>query len=243
MCEILYNCAVKENVELVMCGMFKDYKHSSKSFKYYIKEKRYCGEECKWLQEQILHYNGNIATAYCKLINVSFLQNNNIEHDEILKQGAEGIEFNIRLFDKISSAYFINVPLYHYIYNENSISASHNEEYYDLILKCFEKMEYTIAKSENYNNLFSWYQNRLLYVAMTVAINGYFNPSNMDSFKEKKQKLDAFLQRPVIKTALLSNNQQGLSFQRKLALFCLKHKLYVVLNFLGKIRNWQKLHG
>ncbi|RAZ15762.1 glycosyltransferase family 2 protein, partial [Klebsiella oxytoca] len=65
------------------------------------------GEEIKWLQQQILVYNGNSAVAYSKLIQREFLVDNEIYHDEELRQGAEGLEFNLRLFEKLQSATFI----------------------------------------------------------------------------------------------------------------------------------------
>lgn len=62
-----------------------------------------------------LHHRARLA--YSKLIDRKILLDNQIFHDEVLRQGAEGLEFNLRLFEKLESAIFINKPFYHYIYN------------------------------------------------------------------------------------------------------------------------------
>lgn len=140
MCQTMYSAGEEKQVQLVMCGIMKDYGKSATEYKFYLEDgKVYKGQECKWLQQQLLVYNGNIAVAYSKLIDRKLLINNQIFHDEVLRQGAEGLEFNLRLFEKLESATFINKPFYHYIYNENSISASHNEANHEFVIKCFEK--------------------------------------------------------------------------------------------------------
>lgn len=242
-CQTMADIAMKDNVQLVMCGMTKEYGHSSEPYKYYLENgKIYVGEECKWLQEQLLHFNGNIAVAYCKLISRQLLMDNGIEHDEELKQGAEGLEFNLRLFEKLESAEFINKSFYHYIYNENSISASHNEANHEFVIRCFEKIKHFIDNSENAYWLRSWLDNRLLYVVVTTAISGYFNPTNKESYKDKKKKYSAYLEKSIVKEALNTQNLEGLSRQRKIILFFIKHRMFRMLEIIAIFRKFQKVH-
>lgn len=240
MCESMYNVAVRDNVQLVMCGMVKEYGSTSEPYTYYLKEKVYRGNDCKWLQEQLLNFNGNIATAYCKLFLREFLINEGINHDPDLRQGAEGIEFNLRVFEKISSVSFINRSYYHYTYNEDSISAKHDEKNHKYVLKCFEKIKTLIDTSSNKKELMKWFNNRLLYVIITTAISGYFSPSNDEPFKDKKRKFKEFLKNPNIQTAMKTNNLEGLSKQRKIVLWLIKHEQFWTLNILGRIRKIQK---
>ena len=117
MCQTMYSAGEEKQVQLVMCGIMKDYGKSATEYKFYLEDgKVYKGQECKWLQQQLLVYNGNIAVAYSKLIDRKLLQDNQIFHDEVLRQGAEGLEFNLRLFEKLERATFINKSFYHYIY-------------------------------------------------------------------------------------------------------------------------------
>ncbi len=127
-CEVLHNCFNNNDVDLIMFCMSKDYEESTTPYLYFLKENYiYKDDEIKWLQSQVLNYNSNIATVTTKLIKRELLISNNVFHNEQLKQGAEGIVFNIDLFGTVRSAVFIKKYLYHYLYNESSISASYNE--------------------------------------------------------------------------------------------------------------------
>lgn len=243
MCQTMYSVGEEKQVQLVMCGIMKDYGKSATEYKFYLKNgKVYKGQECKWLQQQLLVYNGNIAVAYSKLIDRKLLIDNQIFHDEVLRQGAEGLEFNLRLFEKLERAIFINKPFYHYIYNENSISASHNEANHEFVIRCFEKIKEFIDTSDNKKMLKPWFDNRLLYVIVTTAISGYFNPSNTESYEDKKRKYAAYLEKPIVREALKTKNTVGIGKQREVVLFFIKHRMYRMLDTMGKMRKWQKEH-
>ena len=236
MCQAMYDIGELMHVQLVMCGIKKDYGKTSKEYSFYMEEgKIYNGSDCDWLQQQLLVYNANIAVVYSKLISRDLLVNNGIYHDEILKQGAEGIEFNLRLFESLESATFINKSFYHYIYNEQSISSSHNEENHEFVIKCFEKIKKFINTSKNRDILQPWFDNRLLYVIITTAISGYFNPSNNETYKEKKRKYEQYLSKPIIEEALKTSNTIGIGKKRKIVLFFIKHRMYWMLNIMGKM--------
>ncbi len=240
MCEILLNLAHQNDAQVAFCGMVKEYAASSEPYTYYIPEKVYKGKECLWLQAQLLHFNGNIATAYCKLIDRAFLEKNQIRHDAFLRQGAEGLEFNLRLFDKVGCAVFTAQPLYHYIYNENSISAHHDEKNHDYVLKCFEKIRSFIETSRQRDELLRWFNNRLLYVVITTAISGYFSPANTEPYRDKKRKFKAYLQREIIRTAMKTDNLAGLSMQRRVIILLIRLRQFWLLLLLGKMRYKQK---
>lgn len=243
MCQIMYTAGKEKDVQLVMCGITRDYGKTSTEYKFCLSDgKVWGGAEVSWLQQQLLVYNGNIAVAYSKLIQKKILVENDVYHDEILKQGAEGLEFNLRLFEVLQSATFINKPFYHYIYNENSISSSHNEENHEFVIKCFEKIKKFIDTSKNAEMLTPWFDNRLLYVIITTAISGYFNPDNNEPFSEKKRKYSDYLDKQIVKEALKTTNTKGIGRQRKIVLFLIKHRMFWMLDLMGKARKWQKKH-
>lgn len=241
MCQTMYDAGEEKKVQLVMCGISKDYGKTVTEYKFYLENgKVYRDQECKWLQQQLLVYNGNIACVYSKLIDRELLVENELYHDEVLRQGAEGLEFNLRLFEILGSAMFINKPFYHYIYNENSISASHNEANHEYVIKCFEKIKRFIYTSENRDMLKLWFDNRLLYVIITTAISGYFNPTNTEPYREKKRKYSEYLKKPIVKEALETGNLEGLSRERRCVLFMIKKRQFWALNLLGGARRLQK---
>ena len=247
MCEVMWKAGEKEAVDLVMCGITREYEHSSDVYRFYLRDyaesgKVYRGKECKWLQQQLLVYNANIAVAYSKIIRRQVLLDHQILHDEDLRQGAEGLEFNIRLFEKIGSALFLDRSFYHYLYNENSISSSHSEANHRFVIRCFEKIRGLIEESPNRDRLLPWFDNRLLYVIITTAISGYFNPDNPAPFAEKKRGYAAYLRQPIVRQALQTDNLRGLSRQRRIVLFLIRHRQFRALDAMGRARKWQKEH-
>ncbi len=239
-CEILCDAAESNSVQMVIFGLYRDYGNNSIPFKYYIKEKLYINEECKWLQEQLLHFNGNITTVNAKLVLRDLIINENIFHDPFIKHGVEGLEYNLRLFDKINSAIFINKLLYHYTYNKESISSIPDENTNKFIISALEKIKNSLENSENKENLLYWFYNRILYIIITTVISGFFNPDNDEPYKIKKKKCKSFLSNSMIVEALKLNNNDDLSFQRKFILFLINNKLFFLLNIIGIIRRRQK---
>ncbi len=243
MCKEMYLKAEGTNSQLVMCGLSRDYENKVEKYKIALEDNKvYQGGECKWLQQQLLVYSSNIAVAYAKLIRREFLKKNDIYHNEVLRQGAEGLEFNLRLFDKLDRATFIDKPYYHYMYNENSISSVSTEENNKYVINCFNSIYQFISKSKNSELLIPWFYNRLLYVIVTTAISGYFNPDNEKSYKERKKGFNNYLKTPIVQDALNNKNWQGLSKQRITVLWLVKCRLYFGIELLGLIRRWQKKH-
>lgn len=241
MCQEMFEIGNRNNTQIVICGIMKDYSHKSIRYKYYLKEgKIYENEECLEIQKQLLMYNANMGAAYSKLIKREILIENNIFHDEKLKQGAEGLEFTLRLFEKVKSVVFIDKPFYHYIYNENSISASHDEKNHLYVINCFNKIKLFIENSINKKELMPWFYNRLLYVIITTAISGYFNPNNKEPYNEKVRKYKQYLNIDLVKKTLTYYNVKDLSKSRRFILYLIRNKKFFLLNIMGHLRKWQK---
>lgn len=235
-------CREAENVnaDVVIWGTVKDYNGKLVPYDYtrYLQHGRaYKGEECKYICELLLHYNAQIATAYSKLIRRDFVIKNEVFHDEELRQGAEGLEFCIRLLGKCDRILFLNYHWYHYIYNPQSISACTSEENNVYVIKCFEKIKEEIIQDKK---LLSWFYNRLLYVIVTTAVSGYFHPENKLSYKDRKTKFVRYLSIPLIAEGLKSKNKKELSKQRLITLWLIKHKMFFVVSILAKVRYRQK---
>jgi len=239
-CELAYRTAIKEDVQLVFWNQITEYPHSSEVVISIPGESRlYDAAACKSLQARVLDFNGKIAQAFSKLIKRNYLLENQIIHHEALKQGAEGIVFNIRLFEKLDSAYYLNVPLYHYVYHDESISHTHNEENHYLVIKCFEEIRRMIQKNPNRALLLTNFYNRLLYVIVTTAITGYFNPDNIEPYSEKVFKFKAYLNHPLIDKTMRETDRRGLSNQRKFILKLIDFRLFRIILVLGKLRKKQ----
>lgn len=240
--EKLYNIGTKNNVDVVMFGYVKDYPSKSVIMhydKYFENKKVYnTSEDIAYLQKMILNYNANCAMAPTKFIRKSVIEKYNIYHDEKLRQGAEGIEFNIRLFSKIKSALFLNETFYHYIYNDESITTVHNEKNHQMVIDCFKKIKGEINNDDS--EIMGWFYNRMKYVILTTAISGYFSRSNKEAYKIQKRKFKKYMSDTLVQETLKSKNYQGLSTTRKITLFFIKHRLFLLVKIISMVRTKQK---
>lgn len=239
-CEVVYKELVEKNVDVVLFNQTTEYHNSQQVVDSIGSEPLlYKGEQCKELQVRVLDFNGKIAQVFCKLIKKSLLDEYNIKHVDSLKQGAEGFVFNIALFEHVKSAYYLPVPFYHYIYNEQSISHTPSEENYYFIIRCFEYIKDFVSQSANKTELIRYLYNRILYVIVTTAITGYFNPYNTASFSQKVRGFKNFLKEPLVNHSLYNADYFGLSMQRKLILSAIKLHQWWILVLLGKMRRKQ----
>lgn len=239
--ETLYRIGEQKNTDIVMFGYVKDYPSRSIVMnydKYFEDGKVYSSEdEIKYLQRMILNYNANCAMAPTKFIKRELINKYDIYHDELLRQGAEGIEFNIRLFSKIKSACFVNKNFYHYIYNDESITTVHNEKNHQMVLNCFKKIKKEI--NNNDNEIMYWFYNRMKYVILTTAISGYFSNSNPENYLTQKKKFREYLKDDLVRETL-KYSDSNLSFSRKVTLFLIKRKMFLFVKIISKLRTKQK---
>ncbi len=240
-CEKTYNLGNKNDVDIVIFGTVQEFEHYMNPFKYHFENGSvFRGEECKRLQCEILDFNGNIATAWAKLIRKNVLDENNIEHKAELRQGSEGIEFNIRLFEVIKSALFTDSIYYHYIFNPDSISAKHDEKNHYFVIRCFEEIKKDISVSENREALEHRLYKRFAYVIVATAISGYFSPANLVSYYEQKKGYLKYLQEPLVQDTLKEVEFSELDKQRALIIWMIRTHLFLPIKLLAKIRYKQK---
>ena len=239
-CMETYQLGMEKNVDIVIFGTIQEFEHYKNPFRYHFFDKQvFMDDDCKKLQYEILEFTGNIATAWAKLIRKAVLDQNDIQHNEELRQGSEGIEFNIRLFERIKSAVFTDKCYYHYIYNPNSISAKHDEKNHYYVIKCFEAIENRIQQYNNSNLLIKLYT-RFLYVIISTAITGYFSPNNKQSYKEKIQSYQKYIGTSFVSKSLNKGNRNEIDVKRKLILKMIELKQYWFVFLLAKIRYNQK---
>lgn len=243
MCEKTYRLGCENDVDIVIFGTVQEFEHYKNSFKYHYRNGQlFKGEECKKLQCELLNFSGNIATAWAKLIRKSILDENKIEHKADLRQGSEGIEFNVRLFEKIKSAVFTNEIFYHYIYNPNSISAKHDEKNHYYVINCFEEIRRQIERSDNRDALEKLFYNRFAYVVVAAAISGYFSPVNPERYSEQKKNYVKYLSNPLVRETLDKVKHSDLDSQRAVVFQLIKLHCFLLIKLLARIRYKQK-HG
>ena len=241
-CEVAYNKLIENDVELVMFDEYYNYPKSQiieNSFNDGLGERLFKGDECRMLQARVLDFKGNIAMAFMKLMRVDYLRKYNIRHVNELRQGAEGFVFNIQLFEHLERAYYIDIPLLHYVYNGQSISHTASVKNNMLIVRCLEWINEYVKKSRNPFDLHSGVLNRMLYVICTTAITGYFNPYNKQSHREKVDGFRNFMNDTLVREAMYHAPRKGLNIQRKIILSLIYLRMYRAISLLGWLRRKQ----
>ena len=226
-----------DSIDLICFGFCKDYGSTiikNDYSKYFENGKVYkTEEEIKYMLKMILNFKANCAMVPTKFIRRKFIVDNNIYHDEALRQGAEGIEFNIRMFNKVSSFKFLDNSFYHYTYNDNSITTTHNEENHRMVLNCFSKIKKEIDCSEK--DLMSYYYNRLVYVIITTALSGYFNVTNTEKYRIKKMKYKKYLQNSIVEETFKKANLKSVDKQRQIIFILIKYRCFLLISLIAKI--------
>lgn len=242
--EDLYGLSEKYKYDIICGGIIRDYgegKETKIQYNKFIDNKEYFDEECLFWQKEVLDFNGNISAVYAKLIKRDLMINNNIFHDENLKQGAEGIMFNMVLFNYVKSIRFKKVYGYHYMYNSNSISSSHNEENHMYVLRCFQKIREYIEEIGKTDELLGIFYNRMIYVIITTAITGYFSPDNKEKYRIKVEKFDKYMQNKLIQQTLKKANLTDIDYKRKIVLILIKLRFYKIIELLAYLRKKEKM--
>lgn len=225
---------ISNDINYIGFGIIRESNNSSKKLKMQLKKGDYSNkEDIKQLKKLTLNFNANISSANAKLFNRDFLIKNNIYHDETLKQGAEGIEFNIRLLNNANNIKYIKEYMYHYVDDEQSITKYSTDENIILIIKCFEKIK---EEMDDDKEILKCFYNRMSYVIITSIVSGYFSKYNKEKYKVKKEKLKEYIEIPIVKETLNNYDERELDNKRKLVMKLIKRKWYLLLYFINKVR-------
>lgn len=232
--------SLNNSMDIIIGKVIKDYGDYCQEFSYHLEPDTIFKEkDRKYFQHMILDFYGNISGVYGKLIKRELLLEKNIFHDEKLSKGAEGIVFNFRLFGEFCSAKFVNKNLYHYVYNENSISAQPSLETNKLVVSCFEKLKKDIAQDYDTNLMNKLYE-RMVFVIITTAISGIFHPNQHLNYEEKKRELDSFLSIAIVKECIEKKELSNIDFKRRMSFYFIVKKKYFFINNLAKLRFKQR---
>lgn len=243
--ERLYNYSKKDEYDVIRGQFFRD--SGSKIEKIHTNNvkinKLYNGkEDIVHLKREVLNYNSKISTVWGALYNRKLLIKYKIYNDEDIKQGAEEFVFDFNLYNHVKKAIFTDEYFYHYRYNDSSISTFSTEENNYMVLKGFEKVLQSIKENdiEYYEQLYYQFNIRILFVIVTTFISGYFNPKNTEKMSVKRKQISKYLKQDIVKDALKYKYIKNLDIKRKITVFCIKCRMFLIVNLFGKIRYKQK---
>ena len=242
-CEQLYPDEIKPDV--VCACMSKDMGKIIKKYDYSLfkDNKLYKDEECKFFRDNVLNFYANISSVNGKLYKRSFLLNNKLEHNEELKTGIEGIDFNFRLYDKAESILFVKKYVYNYVFNNESITETPDINNNSLILKGFNCINEYIDKNKHRKDMYSariLLMDRVVLFIVTAMVSGFFNPKIKQRYKLRVKEAKKFLTNELLIESLNNYNRSKIDSFRLAIIFCIKNNFFFAVYIFSIIRYIQK---
>lgn len=234
--EVMKN--IPNNYDIICFGTIKEFKN--KKFKYNYNGVFNKSNIIKTNEEMLkilLDFNSNIGDVTAKLYKKTFLLKNNLFHNSSIKQGVEAIDFNLRCFEKANGLRFIDFYGYNYAYNSESITMTMNSKSLKLLLLGIEQLYSDVYESKYCDVLLDLLDCRINYVVVTTAISGAFSNGNTYAFGKKI--ILEMLDNKYINKAI-NNSKIRIDKKRKMLLFFIKHKMFILIYIASIIRKIQK---
>ena len=114
--------------------------------------------------------------------------------------------------------------MYHYVYNDASISSYPTEKNNYMVIRCFDKIRKNI--NDNDDEMIKQFYIRLLYVVVTSTVSSYFTPKN---------KMKKFLSEPLIEETMKRFRIGTIDFKRSFVIVLLKMRCFYLLYLISKI--------
>lgn len=222
---------------VVMWDYIKEFGHISKPINFFgncpltITSK----DELHKLHLLSLELTSGIGTVWAKLYRANFLKDNKLYSDTNLLRGQD-VEYNFRVFQKIEGAVFFPAKTYHYRYDGNTVSTIFNKNAEDYTKQFLTALDNDIIQFKcDFQFLYKFYI-RSIHSILATSVQYSFHKKNHNSFKQKKNAFLEFCSYPIFSKAIKVANYSDFSLPRKVALFCLKHRIIIGIWFIAKVR-------
>ncbi|ETI67570.1 glycosyltransferase [Neobacillus vireti] len=212
MYEIMYNYAISEKVDIVMCSYIREFENHSKLKEFNLPgEVRYDDDEVKLIVMRRLvgPLNEEIAnpelldawgTVWSKLYRAEIIKENGIRLIDLNKIGTnEDTLFNIEVFYYAKSFLFINSPYYHYWRaNSTSVTTGFKPNLMDQWIYLFSYIEKFLKDKKMNEYFFIALNNRICINTLGLGLNT-ISKANHSSPLKKIQNIKIFLRNKRIK--------------------------------------------
>lgn len=149
---------------------------------------------------------------------------------------AEDALFNMQLAENINKILYINSKLYNYRLSFESVTKKYDRDYANKYLNSMKLCrEYIFSKYKEDEEILQYYFNFVAFHVLLVAVNYCYNPQN----SRKEGTLKQICKESVFYDGIAKSNYKNLSLTRKITLFTIKCRFYMVTGFFCKIRQFQ----
>lgn len=211
-----------------------------------MEEKRVFGgmEGGKVLREELIEkvfYNtdGNLemCSVYCRLFQRELILENNILFDEELIQG-EDLVFMLDYLMHTDSAVWCNNATYFRTMRSDSALHQYSPHIGERLTILLDKIAYRMNSMGN-EKIRKFYNVYVLRGPVTVYIESFIcHRKNKRRRRERAIQLQSFLENERIKVALYGINYKELPINLKIKLFCVRHKVMLVLDIWYRTKKY-----
>lgn len=200
-------------------------------------EIQYDRDGCIELSRMALDHLAGVASAWAKLVNTKHARENNLRSNPKLRQGSEDTEYSLRVFYSCEKCLYIDEYLYHYRYNPTSISKKIDERNAQYLADCYAEIRNKIEFFERKDDFKKTLLQDTLYAIVTIAVTTYFNPNNKEKYSLRVKKFrDVIGRNDIFREALAFGSTEGIDKKRKLTIFCVKTKLYFMIDIIAYLK-------
>lgn len=229
--EILLENANQYHSDVAFCGYHKIYEEKKEKINSDGEIKKYSSNE---FLVKVLNVQTSYGFVHMKLIKKSVLDGILFDKNLIV---AEDALLNIKLCENASSFLLIPQALYNYRINPNSVVRRFDTNYDQKYLNAMIAIRgYLEEKYSGNKEIEQNFYNFVIYHVMLIAVNYCFHPKNADNHLKLLKKV---CNEEIFKEAIRKSNYNELSITRKITLFTIKHKLYLLTALICKIRQAQ----
>lgn len=227
----MYTEMIKNNVDYITCGynrVYENYKEgiNDDNTKKIVEAEEYINN--------LLNVQKGYGFAHMKLIRRKAI--GDIRFNTNICVGEDAL-FNIELCRRINRFLIYNKALYNYYFNQNSVVRKYDENYCNKYLDSMKLMNSYILKNYSENKkVVQNLNNYIVYHVLLICVNYCFHPDNNKSgigLVKKICNIDLF------KVAIAESNYNDLSLTRKISLFAVKHRMYIMIACICKFRQKQ----
>ena len=172
----------------------------------------------------------SLGAPYCKLINTSFLENNNIKFNENVRF-AEDTLLSIDLYSKANGIYYIDKYLYFYVRNQYSVTSKYRPGLSKDMDCFFEHLEMSISNLRYADRLNYAYYVRVQFEIGRCFNNEFFHFENRNNYKTAYLH---FISKEPYKTALNLDYLKSKGIMSKI-------RKYLIKSGHGNLYKWWKI--
>lgn len=227
----LINKAKEQNADIALCTYNRVTGKNIEKINNVSKKKEFNAEEYLIMA---LNPQTGFGYSWIKLFKKSIIKDTRFDGSLLV---AEDALFNIQISKNMNKAVALSENLYNYRNNENSVVKKFDDKYADKYLNAMKKNKKYIFENYQKDSIKQSYYNFVAFHVMLVAVNYCYHPEN--KCKNKRKLLKEICEQDYFCEGIKKSNYEHLSLTRKISLFTLKHKLYILTELICEIRQKQ----